>query len=200
MEHIGNYFIAFVEAGGLFAPLLFISFHLLRPLLFIPVIFICITGGVLFGAVAGSLYSVIGITLSSILFYGMIRWMPGTFKKLGTVKEKMLGKHTTVTTSQITILRLIPFIHFHLLSLCLIEMTADFKDYTKSTFISSIPFVFIYTTIGEWLSSLSFIHVALFAIALLPILYLVRKKEVIIKWHDFFNGGTKEKAHLSIDR
>src|SRR5690625_6914111 len=75
MEHIGNYFIVFVEAGGLFAPLLFISFHLLRPLLFIPVIFICITGGVLFGAVAGSLYSVIGITLSSILFYGMIRWI-----------------------------------------------------------------------------------------------------------------------------
>src|SRR5699024_5435753 len=121
MEHIGNYFIAFVEAGGLFAPLLFISFHLLKQLLFIVVLFICITCGVLFGGVAGSIYSVIGITLFSILFYGMIRWMPGTFKKRGTVKEKMLGKHTTVTTSQITILRLIPFIHFHLLSLCLIE-------------------------------------------------------------------------------
>src|SRR5699024_725235 len=139
-------------------------------------------------------------TMSSILFYGMMRWMPGSFKKLGTVKEKMLGKHTTVTTSQITRLRLSPFIHVHLFYLCLIEMSAYFKNYTNTTFISSIQFVLIYTTIGEWLSSLSFIHVALFAIALLPILYLVRKKEVIIKWHDFFNSGTKEKAHLSIDR
>lgn len=200
MELISNYFVAFVEAGGLFAPLLFISFHLLRPMLFVPVIFICITGGVLFGAVAGSLYSVIGITLSSILFYGMIQWMPNMFKKLNAVKEKFLGKHTTVTTSQITILRLIPFIHFHLLSLCLIEMTTGFKDYTKSSLISSLPFVFIYTTVGEWLSNLSPLHVILFVTALLPILYLVRKKEIIIKWHDFFNNKVKEKAHLPADR
>lgn len=200
MELVSNYFVAFVEAGGLFAPLLFISFHLLRPLFFIPAIFICITGGVLFGAVAGSFYSVIGITLSSVIFYGMIRWMPNTFKKLVSVKEKFLGQHATVTTSQITILRLIPFIHFHLLSLCLIEMTADFKDYTKSSVISSIPFVFIYTTIGQWLSKLSPLYVTLFIIALLPILYLVRKKEVIIKWHDFFDKTPKGNAHLSVDR
>ncbi len=32
MELLGNYLLAFIETGGLFAPVLFISFHLLRPL------------------------------------------------------------------------------------------------------------------------------------------------------------------------
>src|SRR5690625_5771424 len=96
MELVGHYLMAIVETGGLFAPLLFITFHLLRPLVFLPVIFICISGGILFGAVAGTIYSVIGITLSSIIFYGMIHWMPNTFQKLVKIKEKLAGKYTKI--------------------------------------------------------------------------------------------------------
>src|SRR5690625_2460012 len=110
MELVGNYLLAFVETGGLFSPLLFISFHLLRPFVFLPAIFICISGGILFGAIAGTIYSVIGITLSSIVFYAIIQWMPKTLNKLVNVKHKMIGKHTTISTPQITLLRLIPFI------------------------------------------------------------------------------------------
>src|SRR5690625_5676926 len=59
MEQVGNYLMTYIELGGLFAPVLFISFHLLRPLFFLPVVFICISGGVLFGTVAGAIYSLI---------------------------------------------------------------------------------------------------------------------------------------------
>ncbi|WP_461179338.1 TVP38/TMEM64 family protein [Virgibacillus ainsalahensis] len=191
MELFGNYLMAFIETGGLFAPILFISFHLLRPLFFLPVVFICISGGILFGAVAGTVYSIIGITLSSIIFYYIIKWMPKTFKKLLHVKKKLIGNHSVLTTPQITLLRLVPFIHFHLLSLCLIEISASFKDYTKLSLLSNIPLAFVYTSIGQWISNLTPIHIFAVLIALLPFLYLLRKKEIIIKWQEFFQLSTR---------
>lgn len=50
-----------MEAGGVFAPLAFILFHLLRSFLFIPVPVVLISGGVLFGTLWGTLYSVVGL-------------------------------------------------------------------------------------------------------------------------------------------
>lgn len=186
MELVSSYLMAFMETGGIFAPFIFISFHLVRPLFFLPVIFICVSGGILFGAFAGTFYSVIGITLSSIIFYIVIKWMPKTFNNLMNVKQKIIGKHSTITTSQITLLRLIPFIHFQLLSFCLIEISSSFKDYTKSSLLSSIPVAVVYTSFGQWISSLSSIHVFLLFLAIIPFVYLFRKKEIYIKWHEFF--------------
>lgn len=190
MEQFSTYIMVFIETGGLLAPILFISFHLLRPLFFLPVAFICISGGVIFGAVAGTLYSVIGITLSSIIFYAVIRWMPKTFEKLIHLKRKLMGSSSEFTTSQIALLRLVPFIHFHLLSLCLIEISENFRDYTKSSFLTNIPLAFVYTSVGKWLSSLSPLYIFIVLLVLLPCLYLLRKKEIIIKWNDFFQVST----------
>lgn len=186
MELFGSYLMAVIETGGIFAPLLFISFHLLRPLFFLPVVFICISGGILFGAVAGTLYSVIGITLSSIGFYGVIRWMPKTFNKLVHLKGKLIGNYSELTTSQIALLRLIPFIHFHLLSLCLFEVSQGFKEYTKSSLLTNIPLALVYTFVGKWISNLSPLYIILSLVAILPLIYLLRRKEVIIKWNKFF--------------
>lgn len=190
MDFFGNYIMAYIGMGGFFAPILFISFHLLRPIFFLPVVFICISGGVLFGAVAGTVYSIIGITLSSIIFYGLISWAPKSFKKLISVKKKLIGARAEFTTSQIAVLRLIPFIHFHLLSLCLIEISANFKDYTKSSLLSNIPLAFVYTSVGGWISHLTPFSIFVFLISLLPFIYILRRKEIIIKWQDFFQVST----------
>lgn len=190
MELASNYVMALIETGGFFAPILFISFHLIRPLLFLPVVFFCIAGGILFGAVAGTVYSIIGITLSSVIFYGMIHWMPKTFSKLVQMKNKIFGKNTEITKPQITLLRLVPFIHFNLLSLCLIEISASMREYTKASLFTSIPFAIVYTSIGQWITNLSPLYIFIFFIALLPLIYMLRKKEAIIKWHDFFQMST----------
>ncbi|PMU47328.1 alkaline phosphatase, partial [Pseudomonas sp. GP01-A3] len=81
------------------------------------------------------------------------------------------------TTSQIAVLRLVPFIHFHLLSLCLIQISEGFKDYAKSSLLSNIPLAFVYTSIGQWISSLSPLYLFFCLIALLPLIYLLRRKE-----------------------
>lgn len=190
MELFGNYIMAIVQTGGLFAPLLFISVHILRPLFFLPVVFICVSGGIIFGVFYGTVFSIIGITLSSMIFYIVIQWMPKTSKRLMRMKKKLIGKHTELTATQISLLRLVPFIHFHLLSLCLIEITSDFSDYTRSSLLSSIPLALLYTSIGGWLSSLSPMHIIVSLSALLLLIYALRRKEIIIKWEDFFSTST----------
>ncbi|HLR08366.1 MAG TPA: VTT domain-containing protein [Bacillota bacterium] len=190
MELFGHYAIAFIEMGGLFAPMLFIFFHLVRPLLFLPVVFICISGGLLFGTVAGTFYSLVGMTLASILFYGIVRWMPETLSRFIRLKQVLLGKNTELTTRQITLLRLVPFIHFHFLSFCLVEISTGFKEYAKSSFLSNIPLAFIYTSIGQWLSRLSLSNALICLFVLLLLLYFFRRKEMSWTWEEFFQATT----------
>jgi len=176
----------YIETSGIFAPLLFIILHMIRPILFIPVILYCILGGLFFGIVAGSIYSIIGLTLSSIIVYFFLHRTPKTFHHILSIKDKVLGRDTNFSKSQITWLRLIPFIHFNLLAICLIELSVDLKDYMKSTFYTSIPFTIIYTTLGQWIINLHpFILLILFVIVCISI-YTLRKKEMTIKWSDFF--------------
>src|SRR5690625_252274 len=186
LEWIDHHLQLSIEAVGIFAPILFISFHLLRPFLFLPIILICIIGGVIFGTLAGTFYSIIGITISCIVFYGIIQKLPRTLKVFSRYKQKFIGKHTQLTTAQVTLLRLIPFIHFHALSLFLIETSNDFREYTKVSLFSSIPLAIVYTTIGRWLSELSPWQIASIILLFLPLLYALRHKYKTIKWDDFF--------------
>ncbi len=191
MEAIGADLLNYVEFGGLFAPLLFICFHLLRPLFFIPVVFICISGGIFFGPIAGSFYSLIGITISSILFYWIYLRMPNGLNRILRLKKRFFGEHRELTKAQIVLLRLVPFIHFHLLSLCLIEISSNFKEYTKASLLTNIPLAFVYTSIGGTIANLSPYTISVLMALLLVFLYLLRRKEIIIKWEDFFMTDTK---------
>ena len=155
----------------------------------LPVVCLGVSGGIVFGPIAGSVYSIIGITISSVLFYWLIRLKPKQFERLVNLKQKILGRYATLSKGQIATLRLVPFIHFHLLSLCLIEITSGLKDYTKSSLFSSIPLAIIYTSLGGFISNLSPYHIFLFLVALLPLLYLLRTKEMIIKWQEFFHAS-----------
>lgn len=178
----------FIQSGGVFAPILFIIFHLLRPLLFLPVVLFCILGGIIFGVVAGTIYSIVGITLSSLLFYYIVKKTPKTLSRINQLKDRLLGKEMITSTTQITLLRLVPFIHFNLLSICLIDLTANVREYTKSSFYTSIPFTIVYTSMGQWILTLTPTHILLVFMTLIPILYFLRKKEFIIKWDEFFHA------------
>ena len=57
--------LAFIESAGYMAPIIFVLFHVLRQLLFIPVAVVCLAGGMLFGPLLGSILAVI----CCVLFY-----------------------------------------------------------------------------------------------------------------------------------
>ncbi|MFC7061573.1 TVP38/TMEM64 family protein [Halobacillus seohaensis] len=178
--------LSWIEHQGIWAPLLFIAIHLLRPFLFLPVMFLCITGGLLFGPIAGTAYSVIGTLLSSILFYRMIRMVPSVFKKLQRMYDRWNKNRSKLTVKQVAILRLIPFIHFHLLSYCLIQISSDFKDYAKSSFLANLPVAFVYTSVGQWITLFSLPMVIVASSALIILCFMIRKKSEVFLWNDFF--------------
>jgi uncharacterized membrane protein YdjX (TVP38/TMEM64 family) len=175
-----------VSSYGAYAPLLFIFLHLLRQFLFLPVGLICVLGGLLFGVVFGTIYSVIGVTLVSMCFYGIVKRLPKAFNKIFHLKERWLGKRSQLSVGQITILRMIPFIHFHLISLCIIEITSTFKEYTKTSLYTNVPLALLYTAFGSWISQMSLPLILASLCLLIFLFYITRKREWIIKWNDFF--------------
>jgi uncharacterized membrane protein YdjX (TVP38/TMEM64 family) len=182
----------FIESVGILAPLAFIFFHVVRQFLFIPVAVVCISGGVLFGTVLGTVYSIIGLMLVSVLFYVIINKMPKMSLKLQKVKEKWFGKYRNLTVSQIAILRLIPFIHFHLMNFCLMQRKKGFREYVWSSFYSNLPLAFFYTIFGQFISRFTptIVTVILFSLTLL--VYLLRERMSVIRWNEFFEESPSQ--------
>ncbi|MFC0187934.1 TVP38/TMEM64 family protein [Fictibacillus aquaticus] len=175
-----------VKWSGVFAPAVFILIQAFRQFFFIPVGVLCLAGGLVFGAAQGTLYSIIGISLSSLLFYIMLQCLPAWLKKVRTLRVKWVGKQVPFSVSQIAILKLVPFVHFHLLSLCLFEMTGNVKEYTKVSILSNIPLAVLYSSMGTVIASLSVLTAAALLIFLAVLFYMVRKKEWVMKWEEFF--------------
>ncbi len=186
MGETSSAILQWLEHQEAWAPLLFIAIHLLRPFLFLPVMLVCITGGVLFGPIAGTAYSIIGTMLSSLLFYRMIRVLPSGLKRLRDLKEKWLKRNSNLTVQQVAILRLVPFIHFHLLSYCLLEISSDFKEYTKSSLFANFPLAVVYTSVGQWITLFSIPAMVLFSGGLIALCFFIRKKYEVVLWSDFF--------------
>lgn len=175
-----------IQTTGYFAPLFFILFHLFRQFLLIPVAVVCIAGGVLFGAELGSMFSVIGLTGSSIIFYLISKGFPALLQRFVRMKVKWLGTYTNLSIGQIIILRMIPFVNFSLISLCILDKTKTFRGYTKLSFLTHIPSALCFTFLGAAIQSLSPIILAIILVLLVVLVYFFREKQVLIKWNDFF--------------
>ncbi|HLO10935.1 MAG TPA: VTT domain-containing protein [Pseudoneobacillus sp.] len=185
-----------VESVGILAPLAFIFFHLFRQFLFIPVAIVCIAGGVLFGTVLGTIYSIIGLMLVSIMFYFVINRMPKTYDKLSKIKEKWFGPYLNLTVSQIAILRLIPFIHFHLMNFCLLQRKKSFKEYVWGSFFSNLPLAFFYTIFGQFISRFTPTMIVVILFALTVLVYLLRERMSVIQWKEFFKEPIIKKGKM----
>ncbi|HZH61557.1 MAG TPA: VTT domain-containing protein [Metabacillus sp.] len=175
-----------IQTTGFFAPIVFILFHMIRQFLFIPVAVVCVAGGILFGAQLGSVYSVIGLTGSSITFYFISKLFPALLKRLMKMKEKWLGTYTNFSIMQIMILRMVPFINFSLISLCVLDKAKTFGRYTKLSFLTHIPSTLCFTFLGASIQALPPVALVGIVVGLFILFYYFREKQVFIKWNDFF--------------
>ncbi|MEQ6375547.1 VTT domain-containing protein [Bacillaceae bacterium S4-13-58] len=153
MEQFDHSLELFIEGAGWLAPLLFIILHVIRPLLFLPVIVVCIAGGVLFGLIEGAILSFIGLTLMSIISYYLVEKFPSFRMGIARLKKRVF-QDRTLTVSQVMILRIMPFVHFHLLSLYLMDMSTNFREYAYYSAIGVILPSFLYTAFGEAITEL----------------------------------------------
>ncbi|HET7579008.1 MAG TPA: VTT domain-containing protein [Bacillales bacterium] len=188
MDQFSGILFDVLKTSGIFAPLAFILLHVLRQYVFVPVSLICMIGGVFFGVVYGTVYSLIGLTLASVCFYVLFKRMPSLFSKVQKLKEKCLRNRAPLSFGQMAILRLIPLVHFHLISICLIEATSSFKEYTKKSLFANLPLAVVYTVFGQWIGRLSPEWIVVILGGLAVLFYLLRKREWTVKWNEFFEA------------
>lgn len=185
MEQIEFYVELVRSTHVLIAPLIYLTLHVIRPILFIPVILICIAGGLIFGIVPGIILSIIGLLLSSVSFYFLANIMPFVTKRLIKMKAKIVGNDAHLTTSQITILRLIPFIHYHLLSFIIYESSMNFRSYLITSFYTVIPMAVVYTVIGQSVTSFPPLVSLVMILSLISLLFVFRKKDERVSVREF---------------
>jgi uncharacterized membrane protein YdjX (TVP38/TMEM64 family) len=185
---------SFVGSNMILAPILFIFLHLIRQFIFIPVAVICIAGGLLFGSIPGTLYSLIGLTGASILFFCFISKVPAMSDKLFGIKQKWLGKRAKLTVGQITILRLVPFIHYQLLNVCLLERCPTLGGFTKGSIKTNLPLAFFYTVFGQYITRFTPAISLIILLGLSVLFFIFREKAAIMKWREFFPDAEKSKG------
>ena len=183
--------LAFIESAGYMAPIMFVLFHVLRQLLFIPVAVVCLAGGMLFGPLLGSVLSLMGLWLSSVVFYFMISKMPSLQKKLERLDERTLKFGGRINVLQASVLRLIPFIHFQLLNFYLMGNSRRFSEYAKAALWTNVPLAFFYTIFGHSIASFSIEMALIILVALAGLIYFMREKKVVIKWSHFFTHSER---------
>lgn len=188
MDDAWSMLLVVIEAGGWYAPVVFILFHVFRQFVFVPPAVVCIAGGLLFGVVPGIVYSLIGLSGASILFYFLVRQIPEMMNKLSRLKKKLVGRFRDLTVAQVALLRLIPVIHYQLLSFCLYERNSSFKDFMFASFLTNIPFVIFYTIFGEYVGEFDTITGLILMCVFLLLAYLLREKITFIKWREFFDS------------
>lgn len=174
MEQLDYSLQVIIEESGWLAPLLFILLHLFRPFLFIPVIVLCIAGGVLFGFIEGTILSFIGLSLMSLVFYKLINKFPKFRKGIARLKKNALHDRT-VSVSQMMILRIMPFVHFHLLSLYLMEMTKSFRQYMHYSMLGVILPALVYTGFGETITEIPLYLSTVLILILTDLFFLISK-------------------------
>ncbi|MGP1907167.1 TVP38/TMEM64 family protein [Metabacillus sp. JX24] len=171
---------------GAAAPLLYIVLYSVRPLILFPASVMSLAGGLAFGPYLGTLYTMAGATIGAVVAY----LAAGTFKldmfrKSENQRMKTLKKQLEQNGFfYVLILRLIPIVHFDVISYAAGISKVRLLPFAAATFIGVIPGTIAFTFLG---SSFAEGNVLLLAAAgavflllmLLPLLFREKVKQLL---------------------
>lgn len=172
---------AAIQSVGPLAPLLYLLIYSIAPVFFVPGWIITIGGGLAFGAVWGTVLTVIGATIGATLAFFVARYMgrdfvarvlKEKFKTLNTIDEQAASHGFQV----IFFLRLIPLVPFNALDYVAGISKIGRRDYILGTFLGIIPGTFAYVYLGSALTNIYSWQFALaigmlVLLAVIPLLY-----------------------------
>lgn len=176
-EEIRNWVMSF----GWIAPGIYLVIFAFRPFVLFPSSLLGVVGGLAFGFWFGFLLTTIGTTIGAVLSFLAVRQLGFSFGKIPS-SEKYDGLRKQIEDKGfiiLMILRLIPFLHFELVTYLSAVSNIRFRDYFFATLAGVIPGAAIYTAIGSSSYSggseiLIFSIVSLIILTSVPILF--RKK------------------------
>jgi uncharacterized membrane protein YdjX (TVP38/TMEM64 family) len=167
---------------GLFAPLIYIVIYTVRPLIFFPASILSIAGGLAFGALMGTIYTIIGATLGALLSFMIARkvgknatkkeWK-GNFKKIQVQLDKNGFYY-------VLFCRFIPVLNFDIISYIAGVSSVRLSAFFFGTLIGIIPGTFAYNFLGNSLISGSgkVILTAVFLFLIIMVIPILIKKRL----------------------
>jgi len=145
-----------VGAHAWLAPLAYIGLYIVVVAFSLPGgAVMTISGGFLFGAVAGGAYAVIGATLGATALFLVAKSSLGDFllAKAGSVVKKMQAGFEENALSYMFVLRLIPLFPFFLVNLAPAFLGVPLRVYLIATFFGIMPGSFVFALVGAGLGS-----------------------------------------------
>ncbi|HEY4486000.1 MAG TPA: TVP38/TMEM64 family protein [Nitrospiria bacterium] len=148
-----------VQSAGPMAPLLYLLIYSIAPVFFVPGWIITVGGGLAFGAVWGTVLTVIGATIGATLAFFTARFLgrdfvdrvlKGKFKALDAMDTQAAENGFQV----IFFLRLIPLVPFNVLDYVAGVSKIGVRDYILGTFLGIIPGTFAYVYLGSTLTNI----------------------------------------------
>lgn len=166
---------------GNMAPILYIIMFTLVPLTLFPDSILAIGGGLAFGLIRGSIYTLIGAMMGASLSFYLARFLGRDFIRKIT-KHKLAHFEDSLEKNGfmlILILRMIPLFPFDVISYSAGISKIKFKDFILASLIGIIPGILVYTNLGdksETIGSKSFYASICFLILLFAMSFILKDK------------------------
>jgi uncharacterized membrane protein YdjX (TVP38/TMEM64 family) len=143
----------FVLSFGIWAPIAYITIYFLRTFILFSASVLSITGGLAFGPFWGTVYTVIGATISSCTAFLIVRWfgrgfMDSVCKSCGNAIEGLDDKIGDNGFWVVLFLRLVPIFPYEGINFAAGLSKIPFWQYALATFIGIIPGSFAFNYFG----------------------------------------------------
>ena len=156
---------AVIKQYGNVAPFIYIGLFSILPSFFMPVTILAMAAGYVFGIIPAGIYTFIGAFINSTISYFLGRYVAYDFINdianekyhdvYNVLKEKSKGREGFIF---MIIVRLLPFVPYTLLNYMSGAVGFSFTVFISSSMIGILPGIFIYTNIGNNLSSIGSIE------------------------------------------
>ncbi|XKH50748.1 TVP38/TMEM64 family protein [Chryseomicrobium palamuruense] len=171
-----------IESLGPWAPVVYIVIYALRPLVFFPSSVLTLTGGVLFGAWFGTLYTLIGATLSAVVGYVMAERLSKLWSSSASIDRLQKAKRQMEENGFIYVVwfRLVPFLNFDVVSYVAGLARVKWLPFILATVIGMFPGTVAYNFLGGSLIAGDWrvIVAALTVVVLFTVISLIVRKKL----------------------
>lgn len=118
-------------------------------------VYLTIAGGFLFGAFAGTAYTVVGAVIGACAVFLAARYVAGDAlrRRLGGAIRRMEAGFRENALSYLLVLRLVPLFPFWLVNLVPAFLGVPFRTYAIATLLGIIPGTFVYALVGDGLGA-----------------------------------------------
>lgn len=166
-------------ALGIWIPLIYVVFYILRPLILFPATILSILGGVIFGYFWGMILVLLGAMLSAVAEFLIARRYGRKLVIRLLANERLLRLDKAVQRNgfkTVFLVRLIPNVAFDIQNFSLGLSGVKLSDYLFATLFGIIPANFIYVYLGYSFLDFRYLWKAVFILGGLLILYFLANK------------------------